>query len=97
MRRAVVLSATDNVATLIDVGKKGDSIALTGGLTGYVTLAADVPYGHKFATQEIRMGEDLVKYGQVIGRATTTIFLGEHVHVHNVGSLRARGDIDGEV
>jgi altronate dehydratase small subunit len=97
MPRAIVLSAKDNVATLIDPGKKGDTIVLTGQSSGPVTLASDVPYGHKCATREIKKGADLVKYGHVIGRATATISPGEHVHVHNVESLRARGDIKGGV
>ena len=35
-----------------------------------------------------------MKYGQPIGRATAAIAPGEHVHVHNIESLRGRGDLD---
>jgi len=35
-------------------------------------------------------GDPVVKYGEVIGYATTGIRPGQHVHVHNVRSDRAR-------
>jgi altronate dehydratase small subunit len=41
----------------------------------------------------IGKGDDVVKYGEIIGRATADIAKGEHVHVHNIESLRGRGDI----
>ena len=31
--------------------------------------ATEVPMGHKIALRDIRNGEDIVKYGVVIGRA----------------------------
>ena len=37
-------------------------------------------------------GDEIVKYGQVIGHASKAIAVGEHVHVHNVESARGRGD-----
>ena len=40
--------------------------------------------GHKYALRSIAAGENVVKYGMPIGRATEPIAPGEHVHVHNV-------------
>lgn len=94
MPRAIVLNAQDNVATLIDAGRTGEDVVLSGARSGRVVLAADVPFGHKLALDAIRPGASILKYGQVIGRATTAIGAGEHVHVHNVEALRARGDMD---
>ncbi len=53
-----------------------------------VTLAArgEIPAGHKIARRDIAAGEEVVKYGQVIGRATQTIRQGEWVHSHNLKS-----------
>jgi altronate dehydratase small subunit len=34
----------------------------------------------------------VIKYAEVIGVASRPISVGEHVHVHNVESVRARGD-----
>jgi altronate dehydratase small subunit len=39
-------------------------------------------------------GATILKYGQVIGRASRAIRPGEHMHVHNIESSRARGDLN---
>ena len=45
-----------------------------------------VPAGHKYARQAIKAGEYVIKYGEIIGRATRDIAEGEWVHTHNVKS-----------
>ncbi len=40
--------------------------------------------GHKYALRPIAAGENIIKYGMPIGRATVAIAAGEHVHTHNV-------------
>ena len=50
--------------------------------------------GHKAAVEEIRPGEKIIKYGEVIGFASQMIKPGEHVHVHNIVSGRGRGDLE---
>lgn len=92
MKKAIVLHERDNVATLIDDVSKNTDVTLTGERDETLKIATDIPYGHKCALHPIRKGEKILKYGQVIGRATSDIALGEHVHVHNVEALRARGD-----
>ena len=91
--RAIVLNASDNVGTLIQEGKARDPCALKGERTGHIQLLSNLPFGHKIALQDIRAGTEIIKYGLVIGRATEDISAGGHVHVHNVESLRGRGDI----
>jgi altronate dehydratase small subunit len=95
MPRAIVLDPGDTVATLIDPARTGEAATLAGARSGTVTLSADVPFGHKIALADIPAGADILKYGQVIGRATAAIPAGAHVHVHNVEALRARGDVSG--
>ncbi|MBQ8427300.1 MAG: altronate dehydratase [Clostridia bacterium] len=51
-----------------------------------LTASGNIPAGHKFALNDIKMGEPIIKYGQIIGRATTNILKGEWVHTHNVKS-----------
>ncbi len=92
MVRAIILNGDDNVATLVDPGKKGDEVALTGEGSGTIVLVTDIQFGHKLATRQIARGEHIVKYGKVIGQATQPISSGEHVHIQNVDALRARGD-----
>ena len=45
-----------------------------------------IPAGHKFALRNISMGEYVIKYGEIIGKATQDIPQGEWVHTHNVKS-----------
>ena len=45
-----------------------------------------IPVGHKYALNDIVKGDYVIKYGEIIGRATTDIKKGEWVHTHNVKS-----------
>jgi len=51
-----------------------------------ITIAADIPKGHKIAVKPIEAGEPVVKYGVSIGIATKPIAPGEWVHLHNCRS-----------
>ena len=93
---ALKVDDKDNVATIFANGiadgarvevrdKKGNSEILT--------VHGDVPYGHKIALREIHVGEQITKYGEEIGVATHEIQKGEYVHVHNLDSMRGRGDL----
>ncbi len=46
----------------------------------------EIPAGHKFALRDIPKGEYVIKYGEIIGRASQNITKGEWVHTHNVQS-----------
>jgi len=45
---------------------------------------ADIPNGHKVATQKMSPGDPIRKCGQIIGFASQLIKPGDHVHTHNV-------------
>ncbi len=45
-----------------------------------------IPAGHKYALRDIKSGEKVIKYGQIIGRAKCDVKAGEWVHTHNVKS-----------
>ena len=47
-----------------------------------------VPLGHKVAMRAIEQGAPVMKYGSPIGKASARIEAGDHVHVHNLRSLR---------
>lgn len=93
MPRCIVLHRDDNVATLIDPARAGETCTLQGEVRGTVTAGQDVPFGHKICIRDIPAGGPVLKYGEVIGRATHAIARGEHAHVHNFDSARARGDL----
>jgi altronate dehydratase small subunit len=92
MLRAIVLNRADNVATLIDAGRAGETCTLQGESTSEVKLLQDVPFGHKLCIRDTPAGAEVLKYGQVIGRASKLLKVGEHTHTHNVESARGRGD-----
>ncbi len=45
-----------------------------------------IPAGHKYALCDIKVGDYVIKYGEIIGKATCDIKEGEWVHTHNVKS-----------
>ena len=83
----IILHQHDNVATTRRTLKKGASVVVG---DSRVKLRQTIPGGHKVALVSINAGEQLVKYGQIIGFAKTAIEPGDWVHTHNV-ELRAVG------
>ena len=89
---ALRIQPRDNVATCVLAQRAGETAAYEdAGTIVRVRLLDDIPFGHKFAVHPIAAGEEIVKYGYPIGRAVRDIRPGEHVHIHNVGSLRCNG------
>ncbi len=77
MKKTIVIAPIDSVAVALVPLKKGEEYE-------GVLLKEDIEKGHKFALKNIRTGEKVIKYGEVIGRATKDIAPGEHVHSHNM-------------
>ena len=89
----------DNVATIFAEGiSDGQTVEVRDkrGNKEMVTVFETVPYGHKIAVAPIQKGGRIRKYGEEIGIATRDIAQGEYVHVHNLDSMRGRGDWSGE-
>ena len=78
----IVLNAIDDVA----VARRSIPV---GNPTGYGDLvAADlIGRGHKVALRPIASGQEVRKYGQIIGIATQDILPGQAVHLHNLAML----------
>ncbi len=92
---AVMLTEADNVATALRELTQGEEARVgVGERTFLVQVQQAIAFGHKLAVADIRSGEEIRKYGEVIGRATQDISSGTHAHVHNVESLRGRGDLE---
>ena len=92
MEKALTLNEEDNVATAITPLEPGEGVAVPVGKERIeVKIRDPIPFGHKFAINDILDGGLVVKYGHDIGVATSEIGTGEHVHVHNVKTLRGVG------
>ncbi len=92
---ALKVNDKDNVATIFANGiTDGSTVEVRDphGNMEEIRVIGDVPYGHKIAIQPIRKGELIVKYGEEIGLASADIRKGEYVHIHNLESMRGRGD-----
>ncbi len=87
---AIRIASGDNVATALRDLEPGAAVRVKG-VEGSVEVggAARVPRCHKLALGALASGETVVKYGAPIGRMTRCAAPGEHVHVHNMVSLRA--------
>ncbi len=86
-KKWLVLRKGDNVALALADLEPGERLQVG---AAKVVVRQPIEFGHKFAVRAVGKGEDILKHGEVIGRATERIDAGKHVHVHNVESLRAR-------
>ena len=78
---AIHLHHSDNIAVARVPLSPGQKLKIEGTA---VTVRDAVPAGHKVALRPIAPGENIVRYGQVMGRARAAIDAGNHVHTHNV-------------
>jgi altronate dehydratase small subunit len=76
---AVLLEALGQ-DTVVTVSKRGETILLR--------LREALPLGHKIALRDLPAGHHVRKYGEVIGALRQPVSAGDHVHVHNLVSLR---------
>ena len=77
MKDYIRLDEADNVVTAtraLEVGAGVEDVQTT----------SLIPSGHKIAVRPIASGEEIRKYAQFIGLASTDISPGDHVHTHNV-------------
>lgn len=87
----VRLHPRDNVIVAADRVAAGTLIESEG-----ICAAQTIPAGHKIASQPIAAGSPVLKYGQVIGVATSPIGVGDHVHQHNLAMTGLRAPTSGE-
>ena len=86
--KAIMIEEKDNVATLLSGIEEGSQVQIEISERNFTVQAIDqIPYGHKIALKDIIKGEEVIKYGEVIGRSTDHIKEGSHVHIHNIESL----------
>jgi len=82
---AKLINENDNVVTAVSDIQAGEEITVRfeGRETRY-RCNQNLPFGHKMAVDDIKLGNKIIKYGQAIGSASQDIKQGDWVHTHNV-------------
>lgn len=92
MKKGILLhEATDDVGVAVMDLKAGEEIGvatLEGKDVKQIKLVGDVPLGHKVAMSDLAQDKHIIEYGRAVGYASVKIMAGEHVHIHNIKSLR---------
>ncbi|MCW4048445.1 MAG: UxaA family hydrolase [Candidatus Bathyarchaeota archaeon] len=91
MKKAIQIDEKDNVATVTDDVKAGEEVEVLspqGEVILKTKLIDDVIFGHKMSLRKLKEGEEIIKYGEIIGVASKEIPVGEWLHTHNVNSAR---------
>ena len=92
--RALLMSQLDDVVTVLSAVKAEESVEMidkkTGEVAGYLASRSGIDPYHKLARHDIACGDEVRKYGEVIGVAVADIRAGEHVHVNNIESAKTR-------
>ena len=89
MANALRINPDDSVVMAMADLPAGTQLDLDSGAAPLsVATRQAIPFGHKIAIVPIRKGEHVIKYGASIGVATQEIAPGDHVHVHNLATVR---------
>lgn len=83
--------AQDNVAVavkVIDAGSTVEGWIMSNDATINITAKQEIKIGHKIALADIEANRTIIKYNQPIGKVIAPIAKGEHVHTHNLKTVR---------
>ena len=89
MANVLRIDPQDNVVVALSDLPGGTRLALADSAPDLDVVSVDaVPFGHKIAIVAIQQGGSVIKYGASIGLASQDVSPGQHVHVHNLSSVR---------
>ena len=83
MPKFLVMDKEDNVATALEEIQEGEKVEYANNI---IIISRKIPFGHKFALNDIKKGDYVIKYGEIIGKAKKDIKQGDWVHTRNVRS-----------
>lgn len=85
----LVLNENDTVGVAINDLKAGEvGFYQLADKVYEIKIVQDIPIFHKVALKDMLEGENAYKYGQNIGRVISNIISGQHIHTHNLMSIR---------
>lgn len=79
--KVLKLDSRDNVLIALTDLNQGEQIEIS---SQSYTLVSGVPAKHKFATQDLAVGADVIMYGVLVGKAAKAIRRGERLTTSNV-------------
>jgi altronate dehydratase len=85
-KNALIIHPRDNVAVALTAMNAGNTVTANG-IEAFTTLD-EIPISHKIALRNISIGEEIIKYGEVVAVSTQMIKKGQWVHTHNLESKR---------
>ena len=89
MVNSVIMNEMDTVVTVTSKVSAGNDVEyIVNGNSNSIKAASDIPINHKVAVRNVMKGNEVYKYGEVIGYATADINVGDHVHENNLSSFR---------
>ncbi|MBR2133081.1 MAG: altronate dehydratase [Eubacterium sp.] len=77
MKKLFVIDKNDNVAVALEALPKGYT-------ENGISLVEDIPFAHKVALHNMKKGDSIIKYNNIIGTLTRDVKAGEHIHTHNL-------------
>jgi altronate dehydratase len=83
---ALIIHPRDNVAVALTAMTVGDTITANG-IEVFKTMD-EIPVSHKIALRNISIGEEIIKYGEVVAVSMQMIKKGQWVHTHNLEGKR---------
>ncbi|HLQ39502.1 MAG TPA: UxaA family hydrolase [Tetragenococcus sp.] len=88
--KALLMNQKDNVAVVLQATEKNDSVQIIDNQQNNQRIQAieSIDIYHKIAVKKILKGQEIIKYGEIIGKAEEDIPAGAHVHVHNIRSVK---------
>jgi len=79
--RVLRLDPKDNVLVALTDLRKGERISFSG---KEFVLISDVSAKHKFVTQDVGAGDEIIMYGALVGKATQAIRCGDSLSTRNI-------------
>jgi altronate hydrolase len=81
LRKTLKINAADNIAVALQNLNEGESYTID---NQTIKLKTNVEIKHKFALKNFQIGDDVIMYGDLMGKATTPILSGSVLTIKNV-------------
>ena len=79
---AIIVNPADNVAIALEDIGPGQEVRI--GKDPLFCAISGIAYSHKVLLRDVAAGQDIIKYGEIIGQAAEDLKQGDWVHTHNL-------------